>query len=86
MRRIYKYPFEVTDKTYIQLPRDHSLLKVGLDASDMLCFWALVETENPLETVTIYVVGTGNPLPDESAVYYDSVSQGVFIWHIFISK
>ena len=61
-----------------------------MDPSDKLCLWAKVDTDAPKTKCTVYVLGTGNPIPDEEMDYVGSVKDtrmyAVLIWHIFVGK
>lgn len=81
MRTVYKYIIKITDEQVISLPLVQ-LLHVGLDPSGFPCVWAEVETEMPSSDVTIFVVGTGHPVPD-GAWHVGSFVQGGFVWHIY---
>lgn len=88
MRTIFKYPLELTDKQNIKLPYSARItakpIHAGLDPQGELCVWAECDKDSgKFATVTIYIVGTGNPLPDETSVHIGSVTQGSFVWHVY---
>jgi hypothetical protein len=82
MRTIFKYPLEITDKQTIRM-KCVSILHVGLDPSKRPCLWAEVETDAIESGVDIYVVGTGNPLPDLAEYHIGSFVQGPFVRHVY---
>lgn len=82
MRSIWKFPLIITDKQIIEGPIK-SVLHVGLDPRGYLCLWAEVDTADPSTDLTVYIVGTGNTIPDEVTTHYGSVMQGSFIWHVY---
>jgi len=50
---------------------------------ESVCLWyeTVNSPVNPRDC-TIFVVGTGNPVPSK-ATYVDSVIDGPFVWHIY---
>jgi hypothetical protein len=87
--RIFKYPLKVTDVQTVSMPAGAKLLSVMLQYK-ALYVWARVDPSGPLVERTFYVVGTGNPLPDEDAVwdpaYLGSVIDDPFVWHVFVGS
>lgn len=84
MKTIYKYPIEITDSQEIEMPINAEAIHAGLDPQGTPCVWATVRTDNKKEDVTIYVVGTGNPVPVMARRHVGSFNQGPFVWHVFI--
>lgn len=92
-RTIWKYEIEITDRQVLKMPTKARLLPFVAQQpgqpSNMLCLWAEVDLRNseayPMEKVPIYVVGTGNPMPEEvgNDGYLGSVQSGVFVWHVY---
>lgn len=58
MRSIWKFPLEVVDSQDIELPLHAQPLAVQMQG-DKPCLWAIVETNAPKVTRTIYIYGTG---------------------------
>lgn len=86
MKTIYKYPIEITDYQTIKIPINAKIIHTGLDPHGIPCLWAMVDlTNNQTQTITIYVVGTGNPIPNNVRQHIGSFNQGLFVWHIFIN-
>lgn len=88
MKKIFKYFLEITDVQEIQIPEDSGMI-CAKNQNEKLVMWAIVEDENPLEFVTIRIVGTGHPLPkDKSFQYIDTAqfSEGRLVWHVFIER
>lgn len=83
MRTVYKYVIEMTDEQKIDMRGGAEIIHVGLDPSRILCAWAIVDTTQPSIPVSIWVVGTGNPIPDGAKQFLASFVQGRFVWHIF---
>jgi hypothetical protein len=85
MKTIYKYPIEITDEQEIKPPQFAKPLHVGLDPQGQPCIWLEVDTENDPKTMRIYVIGTGNPLPEYTAFHAGSFVQSPFVWHVYTS-
>lgn len=83
MNTIFKYVLGIDANQTHRLPQGATILRVGMDTAESPCFWAKVDTRNPLEEVYISVYGTGHPLPDNCGTYLGSLNQGAFIWHVF---
>jgi hypothetical protein len=92
MKTIYKYELEITDKQEITIQKGYKNLHVGYDGRNKLCLWSMVDNQAPKTKCTIYIVGTGNKMPDCKVEYIGSVNDNVtnmnltFIWHIFAEK
>ena len=65
------------------MPQVAEIIHVGLDPRGMPCVWALVDTNYSLTPTTIYVVGTGNPAPNDVSRHLGSFVQTPFVWHVF---
>jgi thioredoxin reductase len=86
MTTIYKYQLEIVDEQTLELPYDSTFIHVGLDPNGLPCIWATVDTEQQGRSVkTIFIVGTGRPIPDAAFFYLNSFNQGQFVWHVFHS-
>lgn len=85
MKVIYKYPVHAPGHNKIQMPKGYMILKLGYDPNNILCIWALVNTDNEKEDVFISMVGTGWPLDFDSvkAQYLDTINDGPYVWHGF---
>lgn len=87
MLRIYKYPFEVEDTLYIEMPHGASILTVQTQ-SGVPCIWAIVDDEQPPDIYRFKLVGTGHSIdiPKASLDHYIGTFQlieGGFIGHLF---
>jgi hypothetical protein len=90
-RTIWKYEIEVTDRQEIELPLGAEFLPFVAQQpgqrAHMLTLWAYVPRveDDRMQKVPVYVVGTGNSIPDEVGQhgYLGSVQSGVFVWHVF---
>ena len=84
MKSIYKYKLNIVDEQTIKGNIDYILCAKEQDGG--LCIWAVVNSELTEKEITIRIVGTGHPFPDEGyCVFIDTVvvSYGGFVWHIF---
>jgi hypothetical protein len=90
MNTIFKYPLVITDEQKIKIPQGAVPLYVEFDGTNTLCLWCQVNTTVIKENCIIYIVGTGNPMPDKECEYIGSVKDTftyqytTFIWHVFI--
>lgn len=88
MKAIYRYPLQITDAIPLALPKGARVLSVAPgrgDGANYIDLWALVDTDQPAETRTFHVVGTGNPAPDWEVRFIGTVAlfEGEFIGHVF---
>lgn len=84
MKTIYKYPIEIIDSQVIEMPINAEVIHAGLDPQGAPCVWATVRPDNKSEPVAVFVVGTGNPIPERARQHVGSFNQGPFVWHVFI--
>ncbi|WP_299078016.1 hypothetical protein [uncultured Paraglaciecola sp.] len=85
MKTIYKYTLERTDWQEVAIPDDARVLSVMVQGGE-ICVWAEVDTENELRNWGFWVVGTGNPIPENctnNGNHIGSVIDGPFVWHIY---
>jgi hypothetical protein len=83
MKTIYKYPIKTTGCQEILMPSGAEPIHAGLDPSGQPCVWAKVDDDRKREIVNIYIVGTGNPMPDDNVAHVGSFVQNCFVWHVF---
>ena len=69
MRTIWKYPLPVQDRVELEMPDGAEILTVASDTGEP-CLWAAVETERPKGKRVLHIVGTGHPMPPESANWW----------------
>jgi hypothetical protein len=84
MEKIWKYEIELTDTQEIEMPRNAKILSCQMQWSNT-CIWAKVETGNRMETVTIDVIGTGNPISEFNREFIDTIqlNGGALVFHVF---
>lgn len=90
MHLIFKYPLEITDVQRIDMPSGADVLSAQVQ-NGVLCVWAIFDQRfsQMLERRTFYIVGTGNPIPDEYVkgnLFVGTVQRVSFVWHIFVSR
>lgn len=86
MKRIYKFPLQVTNEQVLRLQIGAQLLDVQIQ-HDVLCLWALVDTNQiQMEDRTLNIYGTGHPASDNPGNFIATVQQGPMVWHVFESK
>jgi hypothetical protein len=91
MQTIWKYELKVTDEQTVDMPSGAMILSVaavelGWDSGAIgavLTVWARVDSEQPMEARTFFVVGTGNQMPKKGTVYLGTVQMPPFVWHVF---
>jgi hypothetical protein len=83
---IFKYPLTITDYQDIALPAGAKPLCVQMQ-DERPCLWVLVNADRePDHTLTVRIVGTGNPFPDAEECTYVGTFQmfaGGLVWHVF---
>lgn len=85
MKTIYKYPLAITDSQVLEIPNGFELIHAGLDPQGVPCVWATVYPGNDINSVTIYIFGTGEqitPAP-QARKHIGSFVNKAFVWHVF---
>lgn len=85
MKQIWKYPLEDTDEQIILMPEGAKILYVG-EQRRVICVWAEVEVEAPMEHRKFYLIGTGHPFPHATLMVYLGtvvMSVGMLVWHVY---
>lgn len=85
MRTIWKYPLEITDEQFIDVPLGSEPLSVQVQ-NDQLCIWVLVTNHNrPTKEQPIRIYGTGHPVESLHRDYVGTVQTmgGALVWHVF---
>ena len=84
MKTIWKYKLEIADVQEVGIPLNANIIHAGADPIGGLCLWAEVDTDIPPCTRTVYLRGTGHPLPPPEAKHIGSAVFGPFVWHVYI--
>lgn len=87
METVYKYELAPLERQVVEMPRGAKVLSFHAN-DDRPCIWALVETEMPTVGKTVYLVGTGRPIPD-SPTELRFIGTALFhgdtvVYHLFI--
>lgn len=86
MKKIYKYPLEVTDTQFIELPLGAEILTAQMQGNQ-LCLWAMVNSSPDAikKNRCIEIIGTGYPVPTGDLKYISTfqIAGGGLIFHVF---
>lgn len=86
MKKIFKYPLEITGTQFVELPLGAEILTAQMQGSQ-LCLWAIVNTlpEAVKKNRRIEIMGTGNPMPTGELKYISTFQMmgGGLILHVF---
>lgn len=79
-RIVDSYPFST--RIHTELPKGAKVLTV-VELEGVYHLWALVDTEAPLVSTTLYVVGTGWELPEDVGDFICTLFSEPFVCHVF---
>lgn len=86
MKTIFKYPiYKIEDEISINLPSGAKILSAQIQR-EILCIWALIDTDNPLSLRIFRIIGTGHHIDDENKLIYINTFQmnnGKLVFHLF---
>lgn len=85
MRTIYKYRLANRNYQAIDAPAGFTPLSVQIQDSQFTV-WGACESERPYRPLSIYIVGTGQPMPEEHIIYIDTIQAGPYVWHVFYRR
>lgn len=86
MKTIYKYQL-TTGLNELEMPYTKILNVINQGKTPTL--YALVDAKEQNKSIKIYVFGTGWDIEDnivENSEYLNTITDGMFVWHIFIQK
>jgi len=86
MKTIYKYQL-TTGLNELEIPYTKILNVINQERIPTL--YVLVDKKNKNKKVKVYVFGTGWEIEDdilETSEYLNTITDGLFVWHIFIQK
>jgi hypothetical protein len=87
MRKVFKYPIEGTDMQTVICQCPLRVIHAGLDPQGTACIWVEVNTVfRSMAPVTIWIVGTGSPIPAQAVRHIGSFNQGPFVWHVYTQE
>jgi len=87
MKKIYKFPIQITDMQHVSIRhnRHYKIIHAGLDPAGTPCIWVEIDPDgNEITSHTVYVIGTGNPMPPHAHMHIGSFVQGPFVWHVYV--
>lgn len=86
-KRIWKFPIGITDVQKVRAPLGAQFFEAQMQ-NERLCLWAIVDEDNAPIDYVIFVLGTGNPIPDTldtfSLAHIGTVFDRQFVWHVFV--
>ena len=83
---IFKFPIQITDDIYIEMPSVVRVLCVAVQPGYGPCVWVLVEPETPYRRRHLRIAGTGHPLSATETDTYVGTFQiegGRLVFHLF---
>lgn len=88
MKKVYKYPIDITDLQSIKMPKDSEILSAQVQGkSEGLCIWALVDPnpEIKIEQRIIKIAGTGHDIRETDLKFIDTfqIFNGKGVFHVF---
>jgi len=86
MRRVYKYPLELTAHPQsVTMPGDAAVVHFAMQG-DTPTIWAIVDPISSAREMRNFVIrGTGHDL-DEELHYIGTAFHGPLVWHLFEEK
>jgi hypothetical protein len=84
MKTIWKTTLEIVDVQHVSIPKFADPIHAGLDPIGVPCVWWDVDTDKQGERRSVFIVGTGNPMPQGIEPYVGTFVHGPFVWHVFI--
>lgn len=84
MKRVFKYPIEVTDVQTVDAPADWEPLSVQMQG-ETLCLWALIDDDQPTTSHRVFVHGTGHEVHAGADRFVGTfqVGGGALVFHVF---
>lgn len=85
MRTVHKYPLVLTSEQV--LPAPVNAIPLHVDSQNYrLNLWMEVDDSESMLARTVYIVGTGQEIPDGATVYAGSAILNPFVWHVYLSS
>lgn len=90
--RVFRYPLEITDRQILTVPMSAVVLSVGQSREDpkfMVDMWVRVPEVAPDVQIVVYIIGTGNLMPEELNDYSRArfigtvVTSADQVYHVF---
>lgn len=85
MKTIHKYELQINDRIVINTSHVDRWLSVDVQRGQPVV-WAVVDTDKPTQSHTLYIRGTGHPMTGEEAAYLGTVllDNGSLVFHVFL--
>jgi hypothetical protein len=80
--RIWKYSLVETDLQAISVPMGANFISVAVQ-DGIIWAWAEVNETAPRVSVTIEIIGTGNPVAPARRRFIGTVLNAPFVWHVY---
>ena len=86
MRTIYKFTLN-GERNTLSVPKGTRFIHAA-NQYEQITVWAEVDTTQSFESRTLWVVGTGNPMPETSVDYIGSaiLMNGNFVFHVYVER
>lgn len=82
MKTIWKYDLKILNKQVIDMPKRAEILTVQNQYGSPR-LWVKLEPSNELESRTIIIHGTGQPIYKSNESYIGTCLDDNFVWHVF---
>lgn len=85
MKTIHKQKLEIVDIQKIKIPIVSKILSVN-NQKENLCIWYACDVRSEMKTITIWIFGTGHPIPPSfEGEFIGTVlmANGDLVWHVF---
>lgn len=79
---IWKFPLEIKDRNYVQMPAVAQILSVQMQ-NGVPCIWAMVDPHSEKITRTFLIYGTGHPISPLKKKYLGTTQDPPYVWHVF---
>ena len=91
MRTIWKYQLQEGLHNVLEVPKGARFLSIARRLDQPILYALVNPKESEVEHWSIYVVGTGNPLPDDMESRWEFLStvvtfEGRLVWHCWKLK
>ena len=89
MRTIWKYIIPMEETFEIEMPSDREFLSLDVQGG-FPHMWVAVDPDSGTFVRKFHLVGTGNPIPEETQIHHELVFRGsfqmtggAFVFHVF---
>lgn len=85
MRTIWKFPLEIADEQFVNVPRGATALDVQVQ-NGVPCIWAIIDEAEPVTARRVLIRGTGHDcsgLEDVAHLGTFQLHDGAIVFHVF---